>query len=249
MTISLAELVKHVLVQAINLGLYEAPPRVPGQKTTLDRQASKASTTLRTLSSSSSRSKSVMDFVLSPSGLNGSPRRTLSKASKTSSVDSKNAASIFSSEDASTAITSVVSHEDVEASVSRSAPSKPGLYRDRTGSLGRSTSEPRSEGKVWFAGEHSNSSRPLATRASSYPDKEKLVHDDGEDDHVEELDQSSVFQTMLSRKDSYTSRPHRSNSQGAMMHTKDTVSSGSASRQSVISNEEKEEEEEILTRE
>lgn len=78
----------------------------------LQRDDSRISSSSRPLSASSSRPRSVIDFMRSPGGsINSSPRRTLSKASKASTLDSRHAGSIFSGEYASTAQTSIMSQD------------------------------------------------------------------------------------------------------------------------------------------
>lgn len=103
------------LPAARQLQLYSVPPHVPGlDAMPLRRDESRVSSSSRPMSASSSgRPRSVIEFMRSPGGsVNSSPRRTLSKASKSSTIDSRHAASIFSGEYASTAQTSAMSQDD-----------------------------------------------------------------------------------------------------------------------------------------
>ena len=189
-----------------------------------------------------------MDFMLSPTGISSSPRRTLSRASKTSSIDSKTAASIFSGDYPSTSKTSDMSHEEVEPSVSKSAPVRPGLYRERTGSVGRALSEPRSEGKVWYASQTSRSSERREGKAatSSLDDVEPrrllLTNQGRDEDAMEELDPIN-----LSKSNSQASL-QTSHSQQSLRKNLSGFLSRSSSIRSIEKDQDREELQEMTTR-
>lgn len=176
---------------ALHYRLYDMIPRIPGGTVGLDRQSSKASTASRPLSASSSRPKSVLDFMLSPSSSVSSPRRTLSKNSKTSTLDSglgsqRSVASIFSNghasaEYASTTQTSVNSHEPVRSPYRRPM-TNAGIVAPASGPEHAQSSSQLAQRRS-MSQMASRSSRQIAEAASLVPDG---------DDRVEKLDQASL---------------------------------------------------------
>ena len=231
---------------ALHYRLYDTIPNVPGGNIALDRQSSKASTSSRPLSASSSRPKSVLDFMLSPSSSVSSPRRTLSKASKASTLDSgigsqRSATSIFSNghasaEYASTTQTSVNSHEHPGSPYKRPATS---AGPTGTGSADHMKSTGELANRRSMSRLASRSSKQLAEAASLVPDAEN---------NVEELDQNSLAR---SRSDGQLYQSTSEQSLGGGRRNRSGTLSRTTSTQSMRIDEEAEEldDDKVLARE
>lgn len=208
------------------------------------REDSHISSSSRTLSASSSRPRSVMDFMRSPGGsINSSPRRTLSKASKASTLDSRQAGSIFSGEYASTAQTSTMSQD------SHGSP-----YKRPVSSIGRPPSTPsqvpghrrqNSEGSRYFratsAEPHLHPFQEEPTQLPSRPQTSMgtMQHEDTEESlNLSTDDAYDPNALARSRSDSAL---YRSSSSQSLLRSRSGTLSKSTSTQSMRIEEEDEE--------
>lgn len=136
----------------------------------MQREDSRISSSSRPLSASSSRPRSVIDFMRSPVGsVSSSPRRTLSKASKASTLDSRHPGSIFSGDYASTAQTSAMSQDSHGSPYKRPISS---LSRPPSSVPSNQSSHIRqnSEGSRYFRATSAEPhSQPLAEQPSKLP--------------------------------------------------------------------------------